>query len=395
MSARVDPQFLSELKKYGTVSVEECFNCGNCTAICPLAATGETFPRRLIRYAQLGLKKPLLNSKELWLCYYCGQCTQTCPRKAEPGEFMAAARRYAIASYDPLGLARILYTSPVLSVSFLALLAILIAFMLYTSHGSPAADTLQLFEFIPVTTIHNLGVATIILVALAGLLSLGNMVIQVRRANPLLTTPGARLNWAGALWETIAVEVLAARRYRQDCESAEQRRPWFGQQWFIHATILWGFLGLFAATALNYSLDLLGLKAAGTWVPLWYPVRLLGTVAGLFLIYGTSVAIFNRLRKRDEATTHSHLSDWIFLGFLWLTGISGFLIEIALYLPQPAPWAYWVLLSHVTLAIEILLLIPFSKFAHAVYRTTALYIHALKLLPATEEAKAGLEHSNP
>lgn len=394
MSARVDPQFLAELKKYGTVSVEACFNCGNCTAICPLAATGETFPRRLIRYAQLGLKKPLLNSKELWLCYYCGQCTQTCPRKAEPGEFMAAARRYAIASYDPLGLARLLYTSPILSVGFLILLAIVIALTLYTGRGDMATNTLRLFEFIPVTTIHNLGVATIILVALTGLLSLGNMLIQVRRANPLLATPGVRLNWAGALWETIAVEVLAARRYRQDCESTGQRRPWFLQPWFIHATILWGFLGLLAATALNYSLDLLGIKAAGTWVPLWYPVRLLGTIAGLLLIYGTSVAIFSRLRKRDEATAHSHLSDWIFLGLLWLTGISGFVIEIALYLPRPTPWAYWTLLLHVTLAIVLLLLIPFSKFAHALYRTAALYIHALKPLPATGEAKAGLEHAN-
>ncbi len=103
MSARVDPQFLTELKKYGTVSVDKCFNCGNCTAICPLSTNGETFPRRLIRYAQLGLKEPLLGSKELWLCYYCGKCTQTCPKQADPGEFMAAARRYAIASYDPLG----------------------------------------------------------------------------------------------------------------------------------------------------------------------------------------------------------------------------------------------------------------------------------------------------
>ena len=85
MSARVDPNLLSEIKKYGTVSVEKCFNCGNCTAICPLSTNGETFPRRIIRYAQLGLKEPLLSSKELWMCYYCGECTQTCPKPGRPG----------------------------------------------------------------------------------------------------------------------------------------------------------------------------------------------------------------------------------------------------------------------------------------------------------------------
>ena len=65
MGARVDPQFFSELKKYGSVNVEKCFNCGNCTAICPLSSEDETFPRRLIRYAQLGLKESILSSKEL------------------------------------------------------------------------------------------------------------------------------------------------------------------------------------------------------------------------------------------------------------------------------------------------------------------------------------------
>ena len=122
MSHRVDPNLLSELKKYGDINVEACFNCGNCTAICPLSTENGSFPRRMIRYAQVGMRDELLGSKELWMCYYCGDCSETCPRQAEPGEFMAATRRYAIASYDRLGLARMLYTSPVLSTVFLLLL---------------------------------------------------------------------------------------------------------------------------------------------------------------------------------------------------------------------------------------------------------------------------------
>lgn len=388
MSMRVDPHLLSDIKKYGTVNVEKCFNCGNCTAICPLSATGETFPRRMIRYAQLGAKEPLLNSKELWLCYYCGECTQTCPRQADPGEFMAAARRYAIASYDPLGLGKLLYTSPILSLGLYILLALLIAFVLYTSHGPMATDSLQLFEFIPVAVIHNLGVAAMVIIGLTGLLGLVNMVAHMRKANPQLATPGTRLNWAGALVETLT-EVLGQQRYRKDCETGTDPRPWFLQRWFVHATMLWGFLGLLGATGLDFSLDLFHIKPAGTWVPLWYPVRLLGTVAGLFLVYGATLAIFNRLRRQDTSVEHSHFSDWAYLILMWLTGVSGFLLEIALYLPQPAPWAYWTLLFHVSIAIELLLLLPFTKFAHALYRTVALYLHALKPLPATENVAIG------
>ena len=76
-----------------------CFSCGNCTAICNLTDKTDVFPRRLIHYGQLGLTKELLSSKELWTCYYCGECSQTCPREAEPGEYMAAVRRYAISKF--------------------------------------------------------------------------------------------------------------------------------------------------------------------------------------------------------------------------------------------------------------------------------------------------------
>jgi ferredoxin len=390
MSVRVDPQFLTEVKKYGAVNIEKCFNCGNCTAICPLSTNDENFPRRLIRYAQLGLKKPLLGSKELWMCYACGECTQTCPQQADPGEFMATARRYAIASYDPLGLAKILFRSPILSIFLLILLAFLIGLVVYTSHEIMPTDTLRLFDFIPAGVVHNLGVGALVIIALTGLTGVVNMFLQVRRENPLLTKPGMRLNWLGALWETIA-EVLAQRRYQRDCQSATDRRPWFLQKWFIHASTLWGFLGLFTATVLDYGLELLGLKPTGTWVPLWYPVRLLGTVAGLLLVYGTSLAILNRLRKADETTSHSSVSDWAFLFFLWFTGISGFALEIAVYLPHPAIWAYWTLLGHIAVAGELLLLLPFTKFAHAMYRTMAIYIHSLKPSPVTQKAEVGTD----
>ncbi len=387
MTARVDLQFLTEIKKYGAVNVEKCFNCGTCTAICPLSTGSETFPRRLIHYAQLGLKEKLLSSKELWLCYYCGECTQTCPQQADPGEFMATARRYASASYDPLGLAKLLYTSPLLSAIFLILLSVVIGFGVYSVHGPMPTDTLKFFDFIPSSAIHTVGVIGMIVVGLLILMGMVNMFLKVRGRG----MQGMRTNWMSALWEAVVVEALAQRRFQRDCESAVDKPAWYLQKWFVHASILWGFLGLLLATALDYALELLGLKATGTWVHFWHPIRLLGTLAGLFLVYGTSMAFIRRIRKTDEATTHSTVSDWAFLILLWLTGVSGFLLEIAVYLPNPAPWMYWTLLSHITVAAELLLLLPFTKFAHAIYRTIALYFHALKPMPATEQVKAGTD----
>ena len=90
MAHTVDPTFVNELARYGAADVKACFNCGNCTAVCSLTEQGATFPRKFIRYAQLGMKDRLATSKEMWLCYYCGDCSATCPRQAEPGEFVAA-----------------------------------------------------------------------------------------------------------------------------------------------------------------------------------------------------------------------------------------------------------------------------------------------------------------
>jgi len=119
MTVLVDLRFRDRLKKYGSAESDACFNCGNCTAVCPLSEGDDGFPRKMIRYGQLGDRDRLLSFKELWLCYYCGECSDTCPREAGPGEFMASARRYVIASADPFGIAGLLYRSPLFTIVFL------------------------------------------------------------------------------------------------------------------------------------------------------------------------------------------------------------------------------------------------------------------------------------
>jgi ferredoxin len=386
MSHRADPQFLSDLKKYGTVNIESCFNCGNCTAVCPLSTENDNFPRRMIRYAQIGMRKKLLSSKELWLCYYCGECTATCPRQADPGEFMAAARRYAIAKYDRLGLAGLLYTSPLFNVSFLVLLGAALGAFFYSFHGAMPGDTLRLFDFIPSTLIHDAGVIAAIIV---GLIAISGIVTMATHAGKETGPPvGIRLTWFSALKETVG-EVVGQKRYRRDCELYAEDQRWYVQRWFIHASMLWGFAGLFAATGLDYLLELLGVKPTGTYVPIWYPVRLLGTIAGIALMYGTTAVIVKRLQKSDEGSSHSTPSDWAFLVLLWLGGLTGFALEVAIYLPQAHPWSYWMLLLHLVVVGELLILLPFTKFMHAIYRTVALYLHALR--PVAEAQCDGAE----
>ena len=82
---RVNPALAAELAEFGGDTLTRCFNCGNCTAVCGLSKGDTVFPRKMIRYLQLGLEDRLIESPEPWLCYYCGTCSETCPREARAG----------------------------------------------------------------------------------------------------------------------------------------------------------------------------------------------------------------------------------------------------------------------------------------------------------------------
>ena len=178
MSLSVDPTFLPKLWRFGAFDISACFNCGNCTAVCPLSVAAGSFPRKMIRYAQIGDRDRLLACQELWLCYYCGECSDTCPRQAEPGEFMASARRYAIATYEPTGISRMLYTSKVFTVVFMVVLSAFFALLLLTERGPMLQGAPRLFAidgtegFLSFELIHNTG---LILFAVAGLAAVGGI----------------------------------------------------------------------------------------------------------------------------------------------------------------------------------------------------------------------------
>jgi ferredoxin len=391
MTHRVNPNLLYELKDYGAVGVEKCINCGNCTAICSLSSEDDRFPRAMVRMAQLGMQDELLGSKELWLCYNCGDCSETCPQQAEPANLMAAARGYAIAHYAPFKIGQLFFGRPVLGGFIAAFMVLFFSLFLVAERESMATDALKLFDFIPYALIHNVGLAALVLIGLICLATIYAMITRIARVNRLSGDPSVnapRKNWLPALWEAVAVQSLGQKRYRELCEKPEAARGWYLSKWFVHAATMWGFLGLLFATVLDYLLDIAGLKATGTFVPLWYPTRFIGTLSGLLFLYGVSVLLYRRWKPADKAHRFSRPSDWIFLALLWFSGVTGFIIEIVLYLPVVPLWGYWMFIFHVAVSITLMLLLPFTKFAHAIYRTVALYIDVLKPVAEQEATPA-------
>lgn len=242
MSVRVDTAVIGEMKRFGAFDVNQCFHCGNCTAVCPLSQGTDSFPRRMIRYSQIGDKQRLLASKELWLCYYCGECSDTCPRQAEPGEFMAAARRYAIASLDPTGISRLLYTSKWFAAFFLAALRLVLALGLLARRGDIETSFPALFQFIPFEVVPDLGLVAILIAALAMAAGSIRLFLMLWRAG---IRPASRDATTGQppLWNRVmpalrgvTAELGVEKRYR-DCE-AESPAPWHRSRWFMHWAIM-------------------------------------------------------------------------------------------------------------------------------------------------------------
>lgn len=391
MSTLVNPDLITDLQRFGAAEINACYSCGNCTAICPLADGDATFPRRFIRLAQVGLEDDLVASKELWTCYQCGMCTSRCPTEADPAEFMATSRRFAIAHYDRTGLARLFSTRPVLGWLIAAVGVVFFSLFLMSVRGPASTESLALFEFVPYHVIHWLGIAVMAVVlvfSVVGAVSLARDMAAREgvRFRSLLSDDAQRRHAVKALWYALGIESLGQRRFREDCKDDEPVEPWYRRRWLVHALTLWGFLGLLAATTLDYGLDVIGVKATGTEVPLWYPTRLLGTVAGLAMMYGVTVFMVNRARKATLASRESKSTDWMFLVLLWLTGFTGFVIEVALYAPPTPAWGYVVFVVHVAIAMELLVLLPFRKFAHVMYRPIALFFYGLARQHDGEEA---------
>ena len=388
MATRIDPGALAEMKRFGAFDIEACFNCGNCTAVCPLSKGNVAFPRRVIRYAQLGLADHMAASRELWLCHYCAECSSTCPRQAGPGEFMASARRYAIARFDPTTFARRLYRSRAFAWSALAaLFVVMLVVLLATSPGLPSgrATSEALLTFVPFDVIHWLGVAVVAVMVLAAVATLVNMFWMISRAPVpggvgLPATRPERFPLRAALRAlgTTIADIASQRTYRDcDAEQPQTIPPFPLRPWFVHLCIMWGMIGLGLATVLDYLF-----KTPGSYVPIYYPFRLLGTIAGIVLVYGVTVALVQRVRKTEKYYSHTLLTDWVFLGFLWLIGAGGFILEIAEYVPIGGVWVDIVFLVHVALAIELILLLPFTKFAHIVYRPAAMWFNEFRRLRA-------------
>ena len=158
------------------------------------------------------------------------------------------------------------------------------------------------------------------------------------------------------------VDILKHSKF-MDCDKNRFR-------YLAHLLIFYSFAALAVVTGVVFvGIYFIGLEHM---LPLaqWNPIKLLANAGAIALFVGCTMVISNRL-KEEEDKSRSTYFDWIFIIIVYLVTISGILTEITRLANVPV-LAYSTYFIHLVLVFYLLAYLPFSKFAHMIYRTVAL-----------------------
>ena len=97
MYYRVDPKFKYKvLKALGGETFKFCYQCGTCTATCPVARFTDVFrPNKIIHLAKLGIRN-VAHSDAVWLCVNCYACTERCPQGVKVADVMRLLKNLSV-----------------------------------------------------------------------------------------------------------------------------------------------------------------------------------------------------------------------------------------------------------------------------------------------------------
>ena len=87
-----DLAFKKELGRMSGSSLNQCMQCGNCSAGCPSVDEMDLLPNQVVRYLQLGLEDEIRECKSMWVCAACTMCHARCPKGVDISKIMEALR---------------------------------------------------------------------------------------------------------------------------------------------------------------------------------------------------------------------------------------------------------------------------------------------------------------
>ena len=385
-----DREFLHRILDEGGDDLKKCFQCATCSVVCELSNGGKPFPRKEMVWAQWGLKDRLVADPDVWLCHQCNDCSTRCPRGARPGDVLTAVRQQSIRHYAVPGVfAAWANQVKFLPVMLLIPLVLLLGALLLRPLGEsgPLAPLLQFADhpgFYAKLFPHWLLIGFYSF--FWGLAMLGAAVGVVRFWRAMKAADEAAGSYSPVLGIVSSIKRTLMPIFKHDkfsqCGGQAARR-------LAHLCAFYGFVALFLVSVWA----VIALYGINPFIEdhhdhLVYPFKqlnpwkILANLGAVALIAGCVIAIRERLANKDESGTSTSF-DWLFVGLLLGVGISGVMTEVMRLIGEAGTGklaenaaykgtAYTVYLVHLVLVVDLLVYLPYSKFAHVVYRTVAL-----------------------
>jgi quinone-modifying oxidoreductase subunit QmoC len=377
---RVEPDlnFIKYLKSAGGDTLKKCYQCATCSVVCPLSDDKKPFPRKEMIWAQWGLKDKLVADPDVMLCHQCGDCTAYCPRGAKPGDVLGAIRAYAYTHYGfPNGLAKLVSNGKNLPI-LIGAPAILILIVWWLSGGMhlPHGD-IDFGNFFGhgyymgltknVLIIDAIFVPAFAFAVFAAFKGVSNMWNNM--ASQLETKSDFKPSVIGFITEFLVPsvkEILAHKRFNE-CGTNHNRVNG-------HLPLLLAFIGLFIVT--TYGMirkDIVGMFVDGMHGPLALtdPFKILANVSAIAMIVGVGILWMNRSRMEEENNASATFYDWFLITKIMAVGVTGLAAELTRLIGIPV-LAYLFYYLHLVTIFMLFLYMPYSKFAHMVYRTFAM-----------------------
>lgn len=311
------------------------------------------------------------------LCHNCGACLHAC-QYAPPHEFavnlpraLARVRRETYADFAWPSALGALYRRNGLTIA-LALTGSFALFLLLAAalHGSlwGGATRGDFYRIFP----HGLMVAMFLPVFGWAMLALCFGVIRFNREVRAATSnaPLSSQAAAEAMHDAVRLRYLDGG-HGEGCHNEDD--AWtLDRKRFHHLTLI-GFALCFASTSVA-TLMHYGLNVSAPYRWLSAP-KLLGVPGGILLVWGTFGLWRLRARRHpDHLEPSQHGMDLGFIALLFLTGASG----LALAVLRTTPAMPLMLCIHLGAVMAFFLTMPYSKFAHAVYRVAALLRYSVE-----------------
>lgn len=88
-----DRALCDEIADKAQVNLCDCYQCGKCSAGCPMAAEMDRTPQQVMHLLQVGLVDAALEARGPWICAGCMVCSTRCPQNIDICSIMREVRR--------------------------------------------------------------------------------------------------------------------------------------------------------------------------------------------------------------------------------------------------------------------------------------------------------------